>query len=160
MESPTLLSFSTTLQEEMPRVKVKCTGPHLQDKDNIMECGSLWGIKLMSHTMKTWERIVDNRIRSKVVISQEQFGFIKGRTTEDAIYALRQLLEKYKKGHRKLHCIFIDLEKAYNRVPREELVWCMRKKKVSEKYIRLVLDMYKNAEIVVRSTAGTSEPFQ
>ena len=35
----------------------------------------------------------------------------------------------------------------------------MRKKKVSEKYIRLVLDMYKDAETVVRSTAGTSEPF-
>ena len=35
----------------------------------------------------------------------------------------------------------------------------MRKKKVSEKCIRLVLDMYKDAETVVRSTAGTSEPF-
>ena len=35
----------------------------------------------------------------------------------------------------------------------------MRKKKVSEKYIRLVLDMYKDAETVVKSTAGTSEPF-
>ena len=109
--------------------------------------------------MKTWERIVDHRIRSEVVISQEQFGFMKGRSTEDAIFALRQLLEKYREGQRKIHCTFIDLEKAYNRVPREELVWCMRKKKVSEKYIRLVLDMYKDAETVVRSTAGTSEPF-
>ena len=124
-----------------------------------MECGSFRGIKLMSHTMKTWERIVDHRIRSVVVISQEQFGFMKGRSTEDAIFALRQLLEKYKEGQRKIHCTFIDLEKAYDRVPREELVWCMRKKKVSEKYIRLVLDMYKDAETVVRSTAGTSEPF-
>ena len=35
----------------------------------------------------------------------------------------------------------------------------MRKKKVSEKYIRLVLDMYKDAETVVRSTAGTSSLF-
>ena len=94
-----------------------------------MECGSFQGIKLMSHTMKTWERIVDNRIRSEVVISQERFGFMKGRSTEDAIFALRQLLEKYKEGQRKIHCTFIDLEKAYDRVPREELVWCMRKKK-------------------------------
>ena len=94
-----------------------------------------------------------------MVISQEQFGFMKGRSTEDAIFALWQLLEKYKEGQRKIHCTFIDLEKAYDRVRREELVWCMRKKKVSEKYIRLVLDMYKDAETVIRSTAGTSEPF-
>ena len=109
--------------------------------------------------MKTWERTVDNRIGSEVVIRKEQFGFMKGRSTEDAIFALKQLLEKYKEGQRKIHCTFIDLEKAYDRVPREELVWCMRKEKVSEKYIRLVLDMYKDAETVVRSTAGTSEPF-
>ena len=72
--------------------------PIYKNKGDIMECGSFRGIKLMSHTMKTWERIVDNRIRSDVVISQEQFGFMKGRSTEDAIFALRQLLEKYKEG--------------------------------------------------------------
>ena len=77
-----------------------------------MECGSFRGIKLMSHTMKIWERIVDNRIRSEVVISQEQFGFMKGRSTEDAIFELRQLLEKYKEGQRKIHCTFIDPEKS------------------------------------------------
>ena len=124
--------------------------PIYKNKGDIMECGSFRGIKLMSHTMKIWERIVDNRIRSEVVISQEQFGFMKGRSTEDAIFALRQL---------RIHCTFIDLEIAYDSVPRKELVWCMRKKKVSEKYIRLVLDIYKDAETVVRSTAGTSEPF-
>ena len=57
---------------------------------------------------------MDHRIRSEVVISQGQFGFMKGRSTEDAIFALRQLLEKYKEGQRKIHCTFIDLEKAYN----------------------------------------------
>ena len=55
--------------------------------------------------------------------------------------------------------IFIDLEKAYDRVPREELYWCMRDKGVPEKYIRLVKDMYHQCETVVRCAAGTNEPF-
>ena len=105
--------FNYILQkEEMPKEwRRSVLVPIYKNKGDIMECGSFRGIKLMSHTMKTWERIVDNRIRSEVVISQEQFGFMKGRSTEDAIFALRQLLEKYKEGQRKIHCIFINLEK-------------------------------------------------
>ena len=34
---------------------------------------------------------------------------------------LRMLIEKYREGQRKLHCVCVDLEKAYDRVPREEL---------------------------------------
>ncbi|KAK3535634.1 hypothetical protein QTP70_018436, partial [Hemibagrus guttatus] len=34
-----------------------------------------------------------------------------------------------------------DLEKAYDRVPREELWYCMRKSGVAEKYVRVVQDM-------------------
>ena len=49
-----------------------------------------------------------------------------GRSTTDAIFALRQLLEKYHQGQKKLHCVFIDLEMAYDRVPRKEVWNCMR----------------------------------
>ena len=55
--------------------------------------------------------------------------------------------------------IFIDLEKAYDRVPSGEQCWCMRGKRVPEKYVRLVKDMYHQCETVVRYAAGTSEPF-
>ena len=62
-------------------------------------------------------------------------------------------------GKQDLPCIFIDLEKAYARVPREELYWCIRDKGVPEKYIRLMKDMYHQYETVVNCAAGTSESF-
>ena len=52
-----------------------------------MDCGNHRGIKLMSHTLKMWERIIVRRLRKKVEISEQQFGFMPGRSTTDAIFA-------------------------------------------------------------------------
>ena len=85
-------------------------------------------------------------------ISEEQFGFVNlGKSTTYAIIALGQLRERYRQGQQDVHCVFIDLEKAYDRVPREELYWCQ----IS---IRQSL-MYYQCETVVRCNAGTSVSF-
>ena len=110
-------------------------------------------IFLHTHINNILQRVcsVFNIYISLISVSvEEQFGFMKGKSTTDAIFALRQLQERYREGQQDLHCVFIDLEKAYNRVPREELYWCMRDKGVAEKYIRLVKDMYHQCETVVR----------
>ncbi|KAK3574171.1 hypothetical protein QTP86_003835 [Hemibagrus guttatus] len=51
------------------------------------------------------------------------------------------------------------LEKAYDRVPREELWYCMRKSGVAEKYVRVVQDMYERSRTVVRCAVGQTEEF-
>ncbi|KAK3535567.1 hypothetical protein QTP70_016844 [Hemibagrus guttatus] len=52
-----------------------------------------------------------------------------------------------------------DLEKAYDRVPREELWYCMRKSGVAAKYVRVVQDMYERSRTVVRCAVGQTEEF-
>ena len=83
-----------------------------------------------------------------------------GKGTTDAMFAPRMLIEKYREGQRELHCVFVDLEKVYNRFPRDELWYCMRKSEIVEKYVRLVQDMYEGSETVVRCAVGTTESFK
>lgn len=56
-------------------------------------------------------------------------------------------MEKYNRGQRELHRVFVDLEKA-----KEELWYCVRKSGVEQKNVRLVHDMYDDSETVVRCT--------
>ncbi|KAK3514994.1 hypothetical protein QTP70_003257 [Hemibagrus guttatus] len=53
-----------------------------------------------------------------------------------------------------------DLEKTYDRVPREELWYCMRKSGVAEKYVRVVQDMYERSRTVVKCAVGQTEEFK
>ena len=43
-------------------------------------------------------------------------------------------------GQKELHCGFVELEKAYDKVQREEVWYCMRKSGLAEKYVRIVQD--------------------
>ncbi|KAK3519182.1 hypothetical protein QTP70_022145 [Hemibagrus guttatus] len=53
-----------------------------------------------------------------------------------------------------------NLENAYDRVPTEELWYCMRKSGVAEKYVRVVQDMYERSRTVVRCAVGQTEEFK
>ena len=59
--------------------------PIFKGKGDIQECKNYRGIKLLSHTLKIWERVVDRKMRQCTNIHESQFGFMPGRSTTDAI---------------------------------------------------------------------------
>ena len=61
--------------------------------------------------------------------------------------------------HRKLYFAFIDLEKAFDRVPRTITWWAMRKLGVQEWVIDIVKAMYEKAKCSVRVNGSISEMF-
>ena len=77
---------------------------------------------LLSHIMKLLERILDVRIRKKVEqeLGEEQQGFRKGRRTTDGMFALRQMVEKRLEMQGRMAVGYVDLEKAYDTVPRDD----------------------------------------
>ncbi|KAL5194661.1 Protein transport protein Sec24-like [Glycine soja] len=133
--------------------------PIYKNKGDIQNCANYRGIKLMSHTMKLWERVIERRLRKETQVTENQFGFMPGRSTMEAIYLLRRVMEQYRMDQQDLHLIFIDLEKAYDRVPREILWKALEKKGVRVAYIRAIQDMYDRVSTSVRTQGGESDDF-
>jgi len=80
-------------------------------------------------------------------------------STIEAIYLLRRVMGLYRDRKVDLHMVFIDLKKAYDRVPREVLWRCLEKKGVSPLYIRVIKDMYEGRRTSVRTREWVTNDF-
>ena len=58
-----------------------------------------------------------------------------------------------------LHMVFIDLEKVYDRDPREVLWECVEQKVVLVAYIHTIKEMYEGVKTTIGSSAGDKEYF-
>jgi len=128
-------------------------------KGDSLERNNYRGLKLMDQVLKVMERVLEKLLRKRISIDAMQFGFMPGRGTTDAIFTLRQMQEKFLAHDQRLYLAFIDLEKAFDRVPREVVWWALRRLGVEEWLVRAVQSTYVNARSRVRVSASYSEEF-
>ena len=107
--------------------------------------------------MKVLEIVLEKRIRWQVLIDNMQFGFMPGKGTTEAIFIMRQVQKKHPAKKKKLYYVFVDLEKEFDRVPKEVVRWALRKLGVDVWLIRKVMPLYTQAYTVIRTDAGLSE---
>ena len=128
-------------------------------KGDALDRGNYRGIKLLDQGMKVLERILEGMIRDRVSFDDMQFGFRPGRGTTDAIFIVRQLQERFIVRKRDLYFVFVDLEKAFDRVPREVVEWALRKFENEEWLVRVVMALYEGATTRVRVNGELREEF-
>ena len=115
---------------------------------------------LLEYGMKVYERVLEKRLRERVEIDSMQFGFVPGKGTTDPIFIVRQLQEKFLEKGKSLFFGFVDLEKAFDRVPRKVVCWALSKMEVGEWMVKAVMAMYERCRTVVRKKQGNSEEFE
>ena len=91
-------------------------------KGDALACGSYRGIKLLDQVMKILERVLEKRIMERVTLDEMQCGFRPARGTIDAIFIVRQTQDKFLAKKKELWMAFVDLEKAFDRVPSRDCV--------------------------------------
>ena len=109
--------------------------------------------------MKVWERVLNERLKQVTNVGENQFGFRVGKSTAGAIFIVRQLQEKYLEKKKKLYHIFVDLEKAFDKIPRTAIRWALLRQSVPERLINSVMALYRETRSSVRVGGETSVDF-
>ena len=136
--------------------------PIYKNKGDAQCCGNYREIKLMSHTMKVRERIIEAGLRDRVEINKQQYRFLPGKSKDihQSHVCLKNVDGKVQGRSKRASLCIRRPRENLRKVPREELWYCMRKSGIVEKYVRLVQDMSEESEAVVRCAVGTTESFK
>ena len=124
-------------------------------------CSNYRGITLLSLPGKVYSGVLERRVRRTVEprIQEEQCGFRPGRGTLDQLWTLGRILEGAWEFAQPVHMCFVDLEKAFDRVPRGVLRGVLREYGVSDSLIRAVRSLYDRCRSLVRIAGSKSNSF-
>ncbi|XP_046844683.1 uncharacterized protein LOC124438553 [Xenia sp. Carnegie-2017] len=90
---------------------------------------------------------------------EEQYGFIPGRN-DGCVFCVEAAAGEILEKDRELYMVFVDLEKAFDRVPRKVIEYALRKKGVTENMVRAVMETYEGVEAVVTEEGVRSGVFE
>ena len=128
-------------------------------KSGTLECNKHRTISIMSQILKIILKVVLERIRCKIrkEIAEEQYGFMEGKGTRNAIFILRMLSERSIEMQKDIYLCFIDYEKAFDRVKHEDLIAILKGIGVDGRDLRMVYKLYWNQKAAVRIGADQSD---
>lgn len=123
------------------------------DTDNYrgLAIGSAFA-KLFSHILlKRLTRFIEE----KKLLSPNQIGFVKGKSTSDHIFLIQTLIEKVvKKGKCKLYVAYIDFKKAYDTVNRDLLLQRLKQLGINGIFLKNIASMYEKTMYSIKINKG------
>ena len=103
---------------------------------------------------KAFERLVNNRIKTQINMSDAQAGGIKGRATVDHILVLKELVEICKKEYKEAILVYLDVTKAYDKAWLDAIMYVLHKQGVKNKMWTIIKRLNSNLKTTVMTKHG------
>ena len=156
-----LLDLTHTVWEERraPKEWADAILVPIPKKGNLRNCHNWRGIALLEVVGKVVARILQERLQqlAKEELPESQCGFRKGRGCSDMIFTVRQLAEKAIEHQSKQFFLFVDLQKAYDSVPRMAMWRALEKLGVPDCIIDIIRSFHDGMHVQVRVNGRTLE---
>lgn len=94
------------------------------------------------------------------LLYENQAGFRSGSSTNDHIFSLYALTELLRFEKKKLHCAFIDFEKAFDCVHRNSLFYKLLENNIDGTFLRVIQNMYNDVKSYIRNNNECSGLFR
>lgn len=115
------------------------------------------GINLLCTVLKLTTKIIARRLEGDLYLEDEQQGFHKGRSCNDAIFIIRQVKEKSLEFNRPAFLCFVDLVKAFDKVKITDIVHLLYKRNISLRIIKTIENIYANNSMKAKIHGQLSE---
>ena len=126
------------------------------------DCAKHRTISLLCHASKVLLEVIRSRLEYFVLpqIAEEQFGFVAGKGTTDAILTMRNIIEKtVKRQDQQLWLMFVDYSKAFDTV-NHNVLWKTLLDFGTPKHLVWLLErLYSKATGVIRVADGHTDQF-
>ena len=148
--------------EKTPKDWAKMMVTPIHKKGDKQTPANYRAISLLSIPGKVFSRVLLSRMQKKTeeATGESQFGFRPGRGTVDAIFIVRQIIEKAKEHQVPLHFNFIDFKAAFDTIWRKALWKMLLAIGVDPKIVRIVEELYNNTECAVVIDGQLTEWFE
>ena len=87
-------------------------------------------------------------------IQNSQAAYQEGRSTNEQILALKQIIEKSSEYNKPIYIVFIDYLKAFDSVSQDSVWKALERTSINKNYIKLLQALYKNVKAYVRTDSG------
>ena len=131
-------------------------------KGDRRECSNYRGITLLSLYRKVYARVLERKCRTMIEPKTQdtQCGFRPERGTTDQLFILHQVFEKAWEFAKPVYTAFIDLEKAYDLVPRDLLWSVLKEYGISGHLLAAIRSLYNDCKSHVRINGSKSDSFR
>jgi len=104
---------------------------------------------------------INNRLKTYAedLLSQEQNGFRRNRSTTDNIFIMRQILEKCYEYNIEMYVLFIEFKQAFDSVGKQKIIQILQELRVPNRLVRLINMTIQNTEASVKIENLTYNPF-